>query len=99
VTDRVTDEQVIPTKRTDSYPLLWYILAILSPRLTVPAIRRVIENARLAGHGLALIIAVALAIFIGVTIVFIGRIERLLYRFVLALLWIAALFFLWYYTK
>jgi hypothetical protein len=98
VTDRVTDEQVITTKRMDSNPLGWYVLAVLSPRVAVPAIRRVIENAGLAGHGLALVIAVVVAIFIGVTIVLIGRIEQLVYRYALALLWIAVLFSLWYYT-
>jgi hypothetical protein len=60
---------------------------------------RVIENAGLAGPGVALVMAMAAALLLGVMIVFIGRIERRIYRVALALLWGASILSLWYCSR
>lgn len=97
--DRVADDPRPDHQREKPYPLLWYLCGAFSASLTVPAMRRVIENAGLAGYGVALVMASVCGFLLGVTIVFIGRIERRVYRAALALLWGASIFSLWYFSR
>jgi hypothetical protein len=94
VTDRVTEEQLQDQKADRPYPLLWYLVGAFSAKITVPGMCHVIENSGLARHGVAVIIAMVCALFIGGTIIFIG-----FYRFALAVLWAAFILSLWRYSR
>lgn len=97
--DKVADDPRADHQPERPYPLIWYLIGALSAKLSVPAMSRVIENAGLAGPGVALVMAMAAALLLGVMIVFIGRIERRIYRVALALLWGASILSLWYCSR
>lgn len=99
MTDRVTEEQLQDQKADRPYPLLWYLVGAFSAKITVPGMCHVIENSGLARHGVAVIIAMVCALFIGGTIIFIGRMEHRFYRFTLAVLWAAFILSLWRYSR
>jgi uncharacterized membrane protein YbjE (DUF340 family) len=85
--------------RDNPYTRLWLVPAVLSVRLTVPAMRHIIQNRGMAGHGIALTMAVVFAFLYGSAIASLERIERRAYRYTLILLLASISVLLWHYSR
>lgn len=86
--------------RDNPYTILWIILAVLSVSPTVTAVRQIIENRGIAGHGVALSIALVFAFLYGLAIASLERIERRAFRHTLILLLGSiAVLLLWCYSR
>jgi Flp pilus assembly protein TadB len=85
-------------QQANNYPLLWIVLAVLSTNVSVPAIRRIVQHAGIAGSRIALAIAIVLGLLIGLAIAVVNRIEKRSYQYALVAVFGAFLFLLWYWS-
>ncbi len=85
-------------QRDKPYPLLWIILGVLSPYLSVPAMERIVQNTGLLGHSATLAVALVFGLLVALAIKPIAGVERRSYKTGLAVLWGVSLVLLWYWS-